>query len=65
MDKQQGWSSPLCAAGAKAALLLGGTMLGFYPVRVLPSKTAILPVNPKFLPRVSRLLDFILQSTWS
>lgn len=39
--------------GARTALNLGGTMLGFYPVRVLPSKTAILPVNPKFLPRVS------------
>ncbi|KAF7836535.1 polyadenylate-binding protein-interacting protein 9-like [Senna tora] len=37
--------------GAKAALNLGGTVLGFYPVRVLPSKTAILPVNPTFLPR--------------
>ncbi|GLT33944.1 hypothetical protein SLA2020_084960 [Shorea laevis] len=37
--------------GARAALNLGGTMLGFYPVRVLPSKTAILPVNPTYLPR--------------
>ncbi|CAA0382417.1 unnamed protein product [Arabidopsis thaliana] len=37
--------------GAHEALSLGGTMLGFYPVRVLPSKTAILPVNPTFLPR--------------
>jgi hypothetical protein len=27
-------------------------VLGFYPVRVLPSKTAIAPVNPTFLPRV-------------
>lgn len=35
---------------ARAALSLSGTMLGFYPVRVLPSKTAILPVNPTFLP---------------
>ena len=32
-------------------------MLGFYPVKVLPSKTAILPVNPKFLPRVSRQIN--------
>ncbi|PIA41616.1 hypothetical protein AQUCO_02200212v1 [Aquilegia coerulea] len=39
--------------GARAALSLAGTMLGYYPVRVLPSKTAILPVNPTFLPRVS------------
>ncbi|KAF3783690.1 Polyadenylate-binding protein-interacting protein 9 [Nymphaea thermarum] len=36
---------------AKAALNLAGTMLGYYPVRVLPSKTAILPVNPTFLPK--------------
>lgn len=37
--------------GARVALSLQGTMLGFYPVRVLPSKTAIAPVNPTFLPR--------------
>ncbi|KFK31856.1 hypothetical protein AALP_AA6G167400 [Arabis alpina] len=38
-------------AGARAALNLSGTMLGFYPVKVMPSKTAIAPVNPTFLPR--------------
>ncbi|XP_075513318.1 polyadenylate-binding protein-interacting protein 11-like [Primulina tabacum] len=37
--------------GAHNALSLTGTVLGFYPVRVLPSKTAIAPVNPTFLPR--------------
>ncbi|XP_073012580.1 polyadenylate-binding protein-interacting protein 12-like isoform X1 [Typha latifolia] len=37
--------------GARAALNLSGTVLGYYPVRVLPSKTAIAPVNPSFLPR--------------
>ncbi|KAJ4957230.1 hypothetical protein NE237_014013 [Protea cynaroides] len=37
--------------GARGALSLAGTMLGYYPVRVLPSKTAIAPVNPTFLPR--------------
>ncbi|XP_015574472.1 polyadenylate-binding protein-interacting protein 12 isoform X2 [Ricinus communis] len=37
--------------GARAALNLAGTVLGYYPVRVLPSKTAIAPVNPTFLPR--------------
>ncbi|XP_074567190.1 polyadenylate-binding protein-interacting protein 11-like [Curcuma longa] len=37
--------------GAQAALSLSGTVLGFYPVRVLPSKTAIAPVNPTLLPR--------------
>ncbi|KAF7830789.1 polyadenylate-binding protein-interacting protein 12-like [Senna tora] len=40
--------------GARAALNLSGTMLGYYPVRVLPSKTAIAPVNPTFLPRVTQ-----------
>ena len=43
--------------GARAALSLSGTMLGFYPVRVLPSKTAIVPVNPTFLPRVYIMLS--------
>lgn len=37
--------------GALAALSLSGTMLGFYPIKVLPSKTAIAPVNPTFLPQ--------------
>ncbi|XP_004502741.1 polyadenylate-binding protein-interacting protein 12-like [Cicer arietinum] len=36
---------------ARAAINLSGTMLGYYPLRVLPSKTAIAPVNPTFLPR--------------
>ncbi|KAK4344597.1 hypothetical protein RND71_034773 [Anisodus tanguticus] len=36
---------------AKAALTLCGTILGFCQLKVLPSKTAILPVNPTFLPR--------------
>ncbi|GFZ07597.1 hypothetical protein Acr_19g0005340 [Actinidia rufa] len=38
---------------AKEALNFSGTILGFYPIKVLPSKTAILPVNPTFLPRIS------------
>ncbi|KAJ9174340.1 hypothetical protein P3X46_017373 [Hevea brasiliensis] len=37
--------------GARTALNLSGTVLGYYPLRVLPSKTAIAPVNPTFLPR--------------
>ncbi|KAG6389067.1 hypothetical protein SASPL_150526 [Salvia splendens] len=37
--------------GARNALSLAGTMLGYYPVKVLPSKTAIAPVNPTLLPR--------------
>ena len=45
----------LPAEGARAALSMSGTVLGFcpYPLKVLPSKTAIAPVNPTFLPRVS------------
>lgn len=46
--------------GARAALNLSGTMLGYYPVRVLPSKTAIAPVNPTFLPRVRPYLYAII-----
>ncbi|KAG2311542.1 hypothetical protein Bca4012_026026 [Brassica carinata] len=37
--------------GARSALSMSGTVLGFYPLKVLPSKTAIAPVNPTFLPR--------------
>uniref|UniRef100_A0A804LPY5 RRM domain-containing protein n=1 Tax=Zea mays TaxID=4577 RepID=A0A804LPY5_MAIZE len=37
--------------GARAALNLSGNVLGYYPVNVLPSKTAIAPVNETFLPR--------------
>ncbi|EPS66691.1 hypothetical protein M569_08086, partial [Genlisea aurea] len=36
---------------AKLALNLSGALVGFSPLKVLPSKTAILPVNPSFLPR--------------
>jgi hypothetical protein len=46
----------MSTVGARAALNLSGTMLGYYPLRVLPSKTAIAPVNPTFLPRVIFLL---------
>lgn len=51
-------ASDIFADGARNALSLEGTMLGFYPVRVLPSKTAIAPVNPTFLPRVSDLVHY-------
>jgi hypothetical protein len=50
------------AESARAALSLSGTMLGFYPVKVLPSKTAILPVNPTFLPSVSNVHPTFLPS---
>ncbi|KAG6426605.1 hypothetical protein SASPL_110831 [Salvia splendens] len=51
--------------GARNALSLAGTMLGYYPVRVLPSKTAIAPVNPTFLPRVRNLANTYLLATRS
>ncbi|KAK1366393.1 Polyadenylate-binding protein-interacting protein 11 [Heracleum sosnowskyi] len=37
--------------GARNALSLAGTMLRCHPVKVMPSKTAIAPVNPALLPR--------------
>ncbi|KAM0924088.1 hypothetical protein ACQ4PT_005085 [Festuca glaucescens] len=51
-------------AGARAALTLGGTMLGYYPVRVLPSKTAILPVNPKFLPQTEDEKEMVSRTVY-
>ncbi|KAL0031136.1 hypothetical protein WJX77_005327 [Trebouxia sp. C0004] len=38
-------------SAAKIALTRNGTVLGTYPLRVLPSKTAIVPVNNQYLPR--------------
>jgi len=52
------------AVGARTALTLGGTMLGFYPVKVLPSKTAILPVNPKFLPRTEDEKEMVSRTVY-
>ncbi|XP_074558498.1 polyadenylate-binding protein-interacting protein 9-like [Curcuma longa] len=51
-------------AGARAALNLGGTMLGYYPMKVLPSKTAILPVNPKFLPRSKDEEEMVVRTVY-
>jgi hypothetical protein len=50
----------MLAESAWAAVSLSGTMLGYYPLRVLPSKTAIEPVNPTFLPRVMLFLDMLI-----
>lgn len=41
------------ADAARQAINLDGIVVGQYPIKVMPSKTAILPVNPTFLPRVS------------
>ena len=35
------------------ALARNGILLGSYPLRVLPSKTAIVPVNNQYLPKTS------------
>ena len=48
--------------GARAALNLSGTILGFYHVKVMPSKTAIAPVNPTFLPRVRHFFWYCVSS---
>lgn len=50
--------------GARTALKLGGTVFGFYPVRVLPSKTAILPVNPKLLPRTEDEKEMVMRTVY-
>lgn len=42
-----------CEEAAQNALSKSGTVLGHYPLRVLPSKTAIVPVNNDYLPRTS------------
>ncbi|XP_078440328.1 polyadenylate-binding protein-interacting protein 12-like [Wolffia australiana] len=50
--------------GARTALSLSGTMLGYYPVRVLPSKTAIAPVNPTYLPRSEDELEMCTRTVY-
>lgn len=45
------WSD--VSEGARSALRKSGTLFGSHPIRVLLSKTAIAPVNPTFLPKVS------------
>ncbi|KAG2642708.1 polyadenylate-binding protein-interacting protein 8-like [Panicum virgatum] len=36
---------------AYSALLLNGIIIGMYPLSVSPSRTAICPINPRFLPQ--------------
>ncbi|KAJ4866595.1 Polyadenylate-binding protein-interacting protein 10 [Raphanus sativus] len=50
--------------GARAALSMTGTVLGFYPLKVLPSKTAIAPVNPTFLPRSEGEREMCLRTVY-
>ena len=41
------------------AIKLNGTVLGLYPLRVMQSKTAIVPVNTEFLPRTQACLALL------
>ena len=41
----------LLCSGVLQAIKLNGAVLGLYPLRVMQSKTAIVPVNTEFLPR--------------
>ncbi|XP_074582283.1 polyadenylate-binding protein-interacting protein 8-like [Curcuma longa] len=50
--------------GARAALSLGGTVLGYCPMKVLPSKTAIIPVNPKFLPKSENEKEMVIRTVY-
>lgn len=50
--------------GAKVALELTGTVVGLYPIRVSPSKTAILPVNPEFLPKSEEELSLVARTVY-
>lgn len=47
-----------------SALHLNGTLLGFSRLKVLPSKTAILPVNPTFLPRSEDERDMCMRTVY-
>ncbi|KAL6846384.1 hypothetical protein ACP4OV_023832 [Aristida adscensionis] len=38
-------------AEANAALAFNGVTIGVFPLRILPSRTAIFPINPRFLPQ--------------
>ncbi|CAL8469306.1 g8847 [Coccomyxa elongata] len=44
-------------AAVQQAIKLNGVMLGKFPIRVMPSKTAIVPVNTSFLPRTQEELE--------
>ncbi|KAJ9173294.1 hypothetical protein P3X46_016445 [Hevea brasiliensis] len=46
---------------ANAAVNLSGIMHGSYPLRVVPSKTGIVPVNPTFLPRSEDEYDMCMR----
>jgi hypothetical protein len=39
------------------ALHLDGVILGFFPLKVAPSRTAIMPIKNSFLPQVSLTIE--------
>lgn len=49
---------------ATAALTLNGAVLNFTPIQVLPSKTAIMPVNPVYLPRSQEELEICSRTVY-
>jgi len=44
-------------SAAAAALALSGASVGGHPVRVMPSKTSVIPVNPMLLPQTESELE--------
>ena len=46
------------------AIKLNGTVLGLYPLRVMQSKTAIVPVNTEFLPRTQARAGLVAAWVW-
>lgn len=50
--------------GARKSLNLDGAVIGYSSVKVLPSKTAIVPVNPKFLPKSEDEKDMVIRTVY-
>lgn len=50
--------------GALQALSKGGSILGNFPIRVSPSKTAIVPVNNTYLPRSTEERELVARTVF-
>jgi len=50
---------------ARAALAKNGTVLGSHPLRVLPSRTAIVPVNDTLLPRSRQEQELVARTVYA
>jgi hypothetical protein len=46
------------------AIKLNGTKLGMYPLRIMPSKTAIVPVNTDYLPRTQEECELCARTVY-